>query len=80
MSPNPGRLETIGNMIEEYKVDGVIEVVLMACHTFAAETTTVKEFVTKEKGIPFLSITTDYSTTDQGQIDTRLGAFIELMA
>ena len=34
----------------------------------------------KEKGIPFLSITTDYSTTDQGQIDTRLGAFIELMA
>ena len=80
MSPNPGRLETIGNMIDEYKVDGVIEVVLMACHTFAAETTTVKEFVTKEKGIPFLSITTDYSTTDQGQIDTRLGAFIELMS
>lgn len=80
MSPNPGRLEALGQQIDEYKADGVIEVVLMACHTFALESTAVKDYVTKEKGIPFLSITTDYSTTDQGQIDTRLGAFIELMA
>ena len=79
MSPNPDRLEALGEQIDDYKVDGVIEVVLMACHTFAIESTSVKEYVTKEKGIPFLSITTDYSTTDQGQIDTRLGAFIELL-
>lgn len=79
MSPNPGRLEALSQQIDDYQVDGVIEVVLMACHTFAIESDSMKQFVTKEKGIPFLSITTDYSTTDQGQIDTRLGAFIELL-
>ena len=79
MSPNPDRLVALGEQIDDYKVDGVIEVVLMACHTFAIESASIKEYVTKEKGIPFLSITTDYSTTDQGQIDTRLGAFIELL-
>lgn len=79
MSPNPGRLEALGQQIDDYQVDGVVEVLLVACHTFAIEADTVKHFVTEEKGIPYLAITTDYSPTDQGQIDTRLGAFIELL-
>lgn len=78
MSPNPGRLEALGQQIDDYQVDGVVEVLLVACHTFAIEADTVRHFVTEEKGIPYLAITTDYSPTDQGQIDTRLGAFIEL--
>lgn len=79
MSPNPGRLEALGQQIDDYQVDGVVEVLLVACHTFAIEADTVRHFVTEEKGIPYLAITTDYSPTDQGQIDTRLGAFIELL-
>lgn len=79
MSPIPKRLVALGEQIDDYQVDGVVEVVLMACHTFAIESSAVKDYVTREKGIPFLSVTTDYSTTDQGQIDTRLGAFIELL-
>ena len=53
---------------------------LQACHTFAIESDSVKRFVTGEKGIPYMAITTDYSTADQGQIDTRIGAFIELLS
>lgn len=80
MSPNPDRLLALGEQIDDYRVDGVVEVLLVACHTFAIESDSVKQFVTGEKGIPYLAITTDYSTADQGQIDTRLGAFIELLA
>ena len=79
MSPNPGRLEALGTQIDEYQVDGVVEVLLKACHTFAIESDAVKTFVTREKNIPYLALTTDYSTADQGQIDTRLNAFIEML-
>ena len=79
MSPNPGRLEAHGTQIDEYQVDGVVEVLLQACHTFAIESDAVKTFVTREKNIPYLALTTDYSTADQGQIDTRLNAFVEML-
>lgn len=79
MSPNPGRIEALNEMIDDYQVDGVIEVVLQACHTFAIETDRVKQFVTKEKGIPFMCLETDYSQSDSGQINTRISAFIELL-
>lgn len=79
MSPNPKRLETLASMIEEYQIDGVVEVVLHCCHTFAAESFGVKEFVRDKLGIPILSITTDYSKGDSGQIATRIGAFIEML-
>lgn len=79
MSPNPGRLEALDVQIDEYQVDGVVEVLLQACHTFAIESDAVKRFVTQEKHIPYIAINTDYSPSDQAQIDTRLGAFVELM-
>ena len=79
MSPNPGRLEALGTQIDEYQVDGVVEVLLQACHTFAIESDAVKTFVTREKNIPYLALTTDYSTADQGQIDTCLNAFVEML-
>ena len=79
MSPNPGRLEALDVQIDEYQVDGVVEVLLQACHTFAIESDAVKRFVTEEKHIPYNAINTDYSAGDQAQIDTRLGAFIEML-
>ena len=77
MSPNPGRLGALGMQIDEYQVDGVVEVLLHACHTFAIEADTIKHYVTTEKQLPYMAINTDYSPADQAQIDTRLGAFIE---
>lgn len=79
MSPNPGRIDALEEMLEDYKVDGVIEVILQACHTFAIESDRVKNFVTKEKGLPYLCLETDYSQSDSGQINTRVSAFLEMM-
>ncbi len=79
MSPNPGRIEALDEMIDDYQVDGVIEVILQACHTFAIESDRVKKFVTNERNLPYLCLETDYSQTDTGQISTRISAFLEIL-
>ena len=79
MSPNRKRYETLEEMIREYQIDGVVEVVLNCCHTYAAESYSVRELVQKQMGVPVLSITTDYSRSDAGQLSTRIGAFLEML-
>ncbi|WP_251862183.1 double-cubane-cluster-containing anaerobic reductase [Clostridium sp. Marseille-Q2269] len=79
MSPNKKRLDLISEIVDEYKVDGVIDVILQACHTYNVETQSVKEFVNKEKNIQYMNIETDYSQTDIGQLKTRIAAFIEML-
>ena len=78
MSPNDSRMDYIAEMIDDYQVDGVLELVLQACHTYAIESYYVKKTATA-KGVPYLKIETDYSTADSGQINTRLEAFLETL-
>lgn len=79
MTPNNERLNLISQLIDEYKVDGVIDVVLQACHTYSVETKNIKDLVAKEKEIPYMAIETDYSQSDIGQVKTRITAFIEML-
>ncbi|WP_313233424.1 double-cubane-cluster-containing anaerobic reductase [Tissierella praeacuta] len=79
MTPNPRRFQALDEMIDEYEIDGVIEVVLQACHTFNVEAYNVKRFVTEKKDKPYLYIETDYSKLDIGQINTRINAFLEML-
>ena len=73
-----GRKAAIDEMIDEYQVDGVIEIILQACHTYNIESHYVKQTVTN-KGKSYLMIETDYSQADKGQIRTRLEAFLETL-
>ncbi|WP_346935583.1 double-cubane-cluster-containing anaerobic reductase [Clostridium sp.] len=79
MTPNPNRIDLLNRIIDEYKVDGVVDVVLHACHTYNVETLLIKRFVNNTKNIPYISIETDYSTADIGQLNTRVAAFIEML-
>ena len=71
--------DMIGEIIEEYHVDGVVEMILTGCHATGAESVYIRKFVTEEKHLPYIAIDTDYSTADQGQIATRLTAFLEMI-
>ena len=79
MTPNPNRLELLGRLIDEYRVDAVVEITLQACHTYNVETLGIKRFVNEVKGIPYMAVETDYSTADIGQLNTRMAAFIEML-
>ena len=78
MTSNNGRLENTAQMIRDYQVDGVVEIVLQACHTFNVEAFKMGRMA-EEMGIPYMKLETDYSTADSGQIETRIAAFIEML-
>ena len=79
MTPNDNRIELLGEIIDEYQVDGVVEVILTGCHATGAESFYIRRFVNEEKHLPYIAVDTDYSNADTGQIATRLTAFIEMI-
>ena len=78
MTPNPNRFELLDRLCKQFKVDGVVEMCLQACHTYAVESYTVKKHL-QAKNIPYLYLETDYGTADAGQLSTRVGAFVEML-
>lgn len=78
MTPNDGRRDNTLAMVEKYRVDGVIDSVLTACHTFNVESA-LMERAMDGAGMPYMKIETDYSQGDLGQIETRIAAFIETL-
>jgi benzoyl-CoA reductase/2-hydroxyglutaryl-CoA dehydratase subunit BcrC/BadD/HgdB len=78
MTPNPNRLELLGRLSAQFAVQGVIEMTLQSCHTYAVETQTIRDFL-KERNVPFMSLETDYSAGDTEQLKTRIAAFIEML-
>ena len=78
MTPNDARLEGILRRVGQYRVDGVVEVVLTACHTFNVESARVAAAV-EGTGVPYLKLETGYSHGEAGQVGTRIAAFIETL-
>lgn len=78
MTPNGDRMDDTVELCKKYKVDGVVDLVLTACHTFNVEAELMRQRMEQE-GVPYMKIETDYAPNDQGQIDTRIAAFIEML-
>lgn len=79
MTPNRNRFDLLGRMIDDFRTDGVVDMNLTTCLTYAVESAEIRRFVTEEKGIPYLSVETDYSVSDIEQLNTRVTAFIEML-
>lgn len=79
MSPNNRRLEQLDRLIERFRPDAVIDVILHACHGYNIESHRVGEHVKNRHRLPFLKIETDYSDGDVRQIRTRVEAMFEMM-
>ncbi|MDR1377572.1 MAG: 2-hydroxyacyl-CoA dehydratase family protein [Synergistaceae bacterium] len=82
MSPNPKRLDLLETLVDEYKANGVVDIILQACHTYNVESFLVRERITAQggKGVSYISVETDYSQNDVEQLSTRMGAFMEMIA
>ncbi|HIE29813.1 TPA: 2-hydroxyacyl-CoA dehydratase [Candidatus Poribacteria bacterium] len=77
-TPNDERLDDIIDLAREYKIDGVIQYVLQFCQPFSIESVKVQQALEKA-GIPSISIESDYSMEDVGQLQTRIEAFLEVV-
>lgn len=78
MTPDTNRYELLDRLIDEYQVEGVVEMTLQACHTYNIEAKSIEKRV-KAKGLPYIHVETDYSQADVGQLDTRIAAFLEMI-
>jgi benzoyl-CoA reductase/2-hydroxyglutaryl-CoA dehydratase subunit BcrC/BadD/HgdB len=75
-TPNQDRLCNIKDMAKNLHADGVIHYSLQFCQPYINESIGIEKQL-EEAGIPVLSIETDYSSEDAGQLKTRIEAFIE---
>lgn len=80
LTPNARRLTELDRMIEKFRPDVVIDVVLHACHSYNIESAKVKAHVETRHKMPFLKIETDYSQGDVEQIRTRVEAVLETVS
>jgi benzoyl-CoA reductase/2-hydroxyglutaryl-CoA dehydratase subunit BcrC/BadD/HgdB len=78
-TPNFARLNRIIQFANEFKIDGVLYHILLACHIYGMEQLRIEKALDKIN-IPVLSIETDYSQEDVEQIRTRIEAFMEMVS
>jgi benzoyl-CoA reductase/2-hydroxyglutaryl-CoA dehydratase subunit BcrC/BadD/HgdB len=78
MSPNTRRFEQFMDTVKEWNVDGVISITVHACDPFDIESKKLED-ICEENGVPFLHVRTDYAPGDEGQLRTRIEAFIEML-
>jgi benzoyl-CoA reductase/2-hydroxyglutaryl-CoA dehydratase subunit BcrC/BadD/HgdB len=79
MTPNEQRFSLLSQLVADFDVQGIVDLTWTGCHTYNVESTRVEEYVTETLELPFIQVDTDYSTADTGQLQTRLGAFLELV-
>ncbi len=75
-TPNSERLEMIKKIYKRSNAEGVILYNLQFCQPYQIEDGMFENKL-EEAGIPVLTIDTDYSQEDMGQLSTRIEAFIE---
>lgn len=78
MTPNTRRTEMLKELVKDYGAQGVIEIDLQACTSYAVEALTIRRLI-GEQGIPYMMLETDYGKADSGQISTRIEAFLEML-
>ncbi len=72
------RLQTIMDTVKEYKVDGVVLEIIKFCDLWGVDSMPLVSALRKE-GIPVLKLEREYRTGGEGQLQTRVQAFIESM-
>lgn len=80
MTPNAGRLDLLDRLIDEFKPDGVVDLVWQSCLTYDVESEVVRRHLEKRHGLPYLKIVTDYSPSDAQQIRLRAESFLGLLS
>lgn len=75
-SPNEERFDDVVRLARETGAQGVVDATLSFCTTYQVEGENLRRRLAQE-GIPLLSLETDYTPGDEGQLRTRIEAFLE---
>ena len=78
LTPNSKRMELLPKLVEEFKIDGIVEVDLQTCTPYCVESYQIRQLA-EQLGVPYMAVETDYSQSDSGQLSTRIEAFMEML-
>jgi benzoyl-CoA reductase/2-hydroxyglutaryl-CoA dehydratase subunit BcrC/BadD/HgdB len=73
---NEDRRRRLLELVTKFSADGVVYQAFAGCQVYEMEQRSVAQTL-NEKGVPMLYIETDYSPDDEGQLSTRVEAFLE---
>jgi len=73
---NEDRLRRLEDLIQEFKIDGVVYQSFAGCQVYELEQRSVANHL-ENLGVPMLYVEADYSPAQGGQLSTRVEAFIE---
>jgi benzoyl-CoA reductase/2-hydroxyglutaryl-CoA dehydratase subunit BcrC/BadD/HgdB len=73
-----GRLEFIGDMVGQYKVDGVVSEIVRFCTYNGWDKFDLKKQM-QERGIPILELDLEYGHPGGAQVKIRAEAFLEMV-
>jgi len=73
-----GRLEFIGDMVDQYKVDGVVSEIVRFCTYNGWDKFDLKKQM-QERGIPILELDLEYGHPGGAQVKIRAEAFLEMV-
>ncbi len=76
---HPRRLDFVREMLEEYRVDGVVLQRLKFCDLWGDENYLLRREL-RESGVPVLALEREYLLSGEGQLKTRVQAFLESIA
>ncbi|NMC57977.1 MAG: 2-hydroxyacyl-CoA dehydratase, partial [Candidatus Methanofastidiosa archaeon] len=79
MSPLEDRIDFSGKLAKEYDVDAVLFTYLKFCPCYGITKNSFLRYF-QSLGLPVLELPIDYSRGDEGQIKTRVEAFIEVLS
>jgi len=77
MTPNARRMQSLRELVAEYRPQCVIDLSWQACLTYDVESVLVRDLVENELRLPYLRISTDYSPSDSARIALRVEALYE---
>ncbi|MBW1990503.1 MAG: 2-hydroxyacyl-CoA dehydratase, partial [Deltaproteobacteria bacterium] len=70
------RVAEILDAVSEYKADGIILQTMKFCDTWGVEAAPMVESL-REAGVPILRLEREYASAAEGQLQTRVQAFLE---
>jgi benzoyl-CoA reductase subunit C len=73
------QFDQVMEWIKDYKIDGVISLPLSWCYPQIMHLPFFSRRL-EEEGIPHVSVNREYQLANEGQLRTRIGAFVEMLA
>ena len=78
-TPNQGRRDDVIRMARELHADGIIDASLSFCTISEMDALSTWRRPRRRLGIPYMHLSTDYSAEGDGQLTTRIQAFLEMI-